>query len=160
MKKYSIHLSPKQCTELYAIMDRGKHLAKTIKRAAILLRSSEGHTDEEIALIVSTTIRTVQRIREKFCEGGIEKALYDAPRSGAPQRLNNAQEAYLVATACSDPPPGYAHWTIELLRKKLISDNKVPSVSVGTIHARLTERKIKPWLEKNVVYSQSNSGVR
>lgn len=154
MKKYIVKLSRKERTQLQTITKKGKHGSRVIKRAMTLLKSDAEKEDKEIAHHIGISIRTVQRIRKRYVDNGIEHALYDAPRPGTPPRLNEKQEAILVATACSDPPQGHTYWTIELLREKLINDNVVRSVSVGTIHARLSERGIKPWREKNVVYSE------
>ena len=130
---------------------------RVIKRAMILLKGDAGDADDDIAQAVKVSSRTVQRVRERYAEDGIERALYDAPRPGGTPRLDEKQEATLVAIACSAPPEGHTHWTIELLRAKLIDDSVVPSVSVGTIYARLAERGIKPWREKNVVHSQGDA---
>lgn len=155
MKQYIIELSPPERVTLASLLTKGKHRARVIMRARILLESDAGKTDGAIAAHEGTSTRTVQRIRERYHNGGLDRALYDAPRSGTPPVLDPKQEAHLVALACSDPPDGHRHWTIELLRDRLRADKIVHTISVGTIHARLTERGIKPWREKNVVHPAS-----
>ena len=152
MKQYIIELSRSERASIQSIIKKGKHYARTIIRARVLLASDAGKTDAVIAAREGISTRTAQRIRERYHDGGLDRALYDAPRPGTPPVLDTKQEAYLVALACSDAPEGHTHWTIELLRERFRKDRK-KTVSVGTIHARLTTRGIKPWREKNVVHS-------
>ena len=151
--KCVITLSNQEINQLEEITRKGSHSARVIKRAQVLLSSEQGLTDEEIADQMEIAISTAERIRYRFTEGGIERALYDAPRSGQPGKLDSKVEAHLVAIACSDPPEGRSRWTLELLRKKLIKDKKVKTISTVAIWEHLTNRGIKPWLEKNVVHS-------
>ena len=149
MKKYIIKLSDGERVQLQNITGKGTHNARVITRARIMVSSDAGLSDSLVALRVETTSKTVQRVRARYGEGGIERALYDAPRPGTPRTLNDTQEANLVAIACSDPPEGRKHWTIELLRTHLNASGI--KASIGTVHATLTERGVKPWREKNVV---------
>ena len=157
MKKYIIKLSDKERERLRTVIRKGKYGARVIRRARVLLASDAGASDATIAAAEQVVSSTVQRIRERYHDDGLDRALFDAPRPGTPRALDDEQEARLVAIACSDPPEGRIRWTIELLREKLMRDQVVDSVSVGTIHARLTQRGIKPWREKNVVYSQTHA---
>lgn len=150
--KHIITLSNQEINQLEKITRKGNHSARVIKRAQVLLSSDQGLTDEETADQLDIAVSTAERIRYRFSEGGVERALYDAPRSGQPTKLNPKAEAHLVATACSDPPEGRSRWTLELLQKKLIKDKKVKSISTVAIWEHLTNRGIKPWLEKNVVH--------
>lgn len=151
--KCIIILSNQEKNSLKEITRKGKHSARVIKRARVLLRSESGLTDREIADQTDSAISTVERIRYRFFKGGIEKALYDASRSGQPAKLNAKTEAHLIAIACSDPPQGRTHWTLELLQKQIIKDKKIKTISTVAIWKHLRNRGIKPWLEKNVVYS-------
>lgn len=153
-QKHIITLSNRQKRQLQSITRKGNHNARVIKRAKILMKSSMGWKDEEIAQFVETNIRTVERVRTRFTEGGLDRALYDAPRSGQPPKLDDTTEAHLVAIACSKPPEGTHHWTLELLQKRLITDKKVDTISTVAIWKHLNQRGVKPWREKNVVYSE------
>ena len=157
--KYIITLSTQEKNRLKEITQKGKHSARAIKRARVLLKSESGLADREIADQIDSAISTVERIRYRFFKGGIEKALYDAPRSGQPEKLSAKVEAHLIAVACSDPPQGRTRWTLELLRKQIIKDKKVKTISTVAIWKHLRNRGIKPWLEKNVVYSRSYAGI-
>lgn len=151
--KYIITLSNQEKKRLEDITRKGRHSVRVIKRAGVLLKSDRGFTDKEIAQQTAITISTVERIRYRFFEGGIERALYDAPRSGQPGKLNAKTEAHLIAVACSDPPKGRKRWTLELLQKRMILDKKVKTISTVALWGHLRNRGIKPWLEKNVVHS-------
>jgi len=154
MKQHTIQLSARERKTLRALIKRGTVNARVMKRAQIVLQSHAGRTDAAIAEGLDSTTRTVERIRKKYVKKGLKATLIDAPRPGAKPVFNEKQEARLVAIACSTPPEEAIRWTIELLRDRLIKDGVVDTVSVGTIHARLTERGIKPWLKKNVVHSE------
>ena len=154
MKEHTIQLSARERKQLRALTRRGSENARVIKRAQVLLKSHAGKTDQKIAEEVDVTVRTVERIRKRYRSGGVDRALHDAPRPGATPVLDPKQEAYLVALACSDPPKGRKHWTLELLQKRLVRDGTVRSISYGTIYLRLRERGLKPWREKNVVHSE------
>ena len=154
MKQHTIQLSARERKTLRALTGRGRESARVIKRAQILLQSHRGLTDEVIAKTIDVSISTAERTRKTYCAEGLQAALYDAPRPGAEPVFDEKQEARLVAIACSTPPEAESRWTIELLRDRLIKDGVVDTVSVGTIHARLCERGIKPWLKKNVVHSE------
>ncbi len=152
-QKYIIKLSPRQKAQLHNITRKGKHNARVIMRARTLLESAKGLSAVKVASRVGTTDRTVERIRARFGEGGLDSALYDAPRPGQPPKLDDSAEAHLIAVACSDPPNEYDHWTLELLRERMIRDGKVKNISTVTLWNHLNDRQIKPWREKNVVRS-------
>ena len=156
-QKHIITLSSQQRKHLQDITRKGKHNVREVKRARVLLESEKGKKDSDIAKDVSVTIRTVERIRARFAEGKIDRALYDAPRPGQPPKLNEKAEAHLVAIACSDPPKGRDHWTLELLQKQMMRDGKVKKISTVALWNRLNERHIKPWREKNVVHSEGHA---
>jgi hypothetical protein len=87
----------------------------------------------------------------------MDRALYDAARPGQAPKLDTKAEAHLVAIACTDPPEGSDHWTLELLQERMISDGKVDSISTVAIWKHLSKRGIKPWREKNVVHSEADA---
>jgi transposase len=153
--KHTITLSDREEAKLRSITKKGKEGARIISRARILLKSAHGMKDTNIASLVDVSKRTVENVRKRFAEGGIDRALYDAPRPGQPKKLTNEGEAYLVALACSDPPEGHTHWTLACLQERLIKDKQVPKdITTVAIWKRLDQRGIKPWREKNVVHSE------
>jgi transposase len=155
LHKHTIQLSRKEVVQLYSIIKKGKHNARTIIRARILLRSHKGFGKDVIAAELSINRTTVQDVRDRYRNkenGGLDRALYDAPRSGAPVKIDNTIESHLIAVACSTPPEGYDHWTLELLKERLRRDRDT-SVSTVAIWHHLNNRQVKPWREKNVVHT-------
>ena len=92
-----------------ALLSGGKHAARKLKRAQILLAADAGASDEEIARSVGVVYRTKRR----FVLGNLEAALREEPRPGAARKLSGKEEALLIATACSNPPKGRARWTLD-----------------------------------------------
>jgi len=155
-KKYIVRLSPRERRQVEDITRKGKSNARVILRARILLKAHDRWDDERIAAHMERSVRTVIRIRERFDSGGLERALYDAPRPGQPKKIDDATEARLVALACSEAPEGRERWTLELLQKALHKELK-KKVSTVAIWHHLIDRQIKPWREKNVVHPESDA---
>ena len=131
--------------ELTALVGRGKHYARKIKRAQILLAADGGLSDDDIAAAVAVGGSTVYRTKRRFVEGNLEAALNEEPRPGADRKLTGNEEALLIATACSSPPEGRARWTLELLAGAMVKLTDHDSLSRETIRRRLAENHLKPW---------------
>ena len=116
--KYKVELTESQKRRLGEVAHRGKSPARTVKRALALLKTDEGQIDDRIADALSISRRTVVRIRKRFCEEGLESALNERPRPGQRRKLDERAKAHLVAIACSDPPEGHAHWTLQVARRQ------------------------------------------
>lgn len=154
----SVRLSADDRERLRSTIRKGKHLARVIHRARILLRLDGGETPACIARAEEVCERTVVRICDRLSEG-LDRALFDAPRSGRPATLDDESEAHLVAIVCTDAPEGTEHWTLDLLRERMLKDKKTSACRVTLWHT-LHERGIKPWREKNVVHPEAHAGVR
>lgn len=152
-QQHVVRLSRKERAVLEEITEKGIHSVHTVRRASVLLWKAKGWTDGKIAETLCITERTADNIRRRFEAGGLDRALYDAKRSGYPPKLDEQAEAHLVALACSEAPAERDHWTLELLQKRMIKDGAVKSISTVALWKRLRSRGIKPWLEKNVVHS-------
>jgi transposase len=114
----------------------GKHAARKLKRAQILLAADAGASDDEIARSVGVGGSTVYRTKRRFVLGNLAAALSEEPRPGA---------ALLVATACSSPPKGRARWTLEFLAGELVRLTEHANISRETVRRRLAENDLKPW---------------
>ncbi|HEX3442717.1 MAG TPA: IS630 family transposase [Pseudolabrys sp.] len=143
--RYRVELSQTERDELGALLNGGKHAARKLKRAQILLAAEAGVSDEDIAVSVGVGGSTVYRTKRRFVEGSLERALSEEPRPGAERKLTGKEEALLVATACSKPPAGRARWTLELLADELVRLTAHESVSRETVRRRLAENDLKPW---------------
>jgi transposase len=118
------------------------------KRAQILLAADTQVSDERIAADVGVGTSTVYRTKQPFVEDGLIRALSETPRPGAPRKRSASDEARLVAVACSAPPVGRAHWTLDLLAGELVRLTTHETLSSATVGRRLAEMKLKPWREK------------
>ena len=137
---YRVELSEAERTELQAMLSGGKHAARKLKRAQILLAADAGVPDETIAQSVAVGGSTVYRTKRRFVEGNLERALSEEPRPGAARKLSGPEEALLVATACAKPPAGRARWTLELLAGEIVRLTQHESLSRETVRRRLWPR--------------------
>src|SRR5271165_6472660 len=110
--RYRVELSQTERADLTALLAGGKHAARKLKRAQILLAADAGVDDETIAKSVRVGGSTVYRTKRRFVECNLEAALNEEPRLGGERKLTGKQEALLVATACSAPPKGRKRWTL------------------------------------------------
>lgn len=146
--RYQIRLTPEERCALRLLCEGGQHKVRRIKRAQILLAADAGQSDATIAATLSVGTSTVYRTKQRFVQAGLEPALSEAPRPGGVRKLNGPEEMLLVAVACSQPPSGWAHWTMELLADKLVQLTAQPSLSRETVRRRLHEKQLKPWQKK------------
>jgi len=143
--RYRVELSEAERLELEGLLIGGKHAARKVKRAQILLAADAGVSDETIANTVRVSGSTVYRTKRRFVEGNLELALAEEPRPGATRKLSGKETALLVATACSDPPRGRKRWTLELLADAMVKLTEHESLSRETVRRRLAEDDLKPW---------------
>jgi transposase len=143
--RYRVELSQAERSVLTALLSGGKHSARKLKRAQILLAADADASDDEIARSVGVGGSTVYRIKQRFVLGNLEAALSEEPRPGASRKLSGKEEALLIATACSKPPQGRARWTLELLAGELVRLTEHDDISRETVRRRLAENDLKPW---------------
>jgi transposase len=143
--RYRVELSQTERSELTALLSGGKHAARKLKRAQILLAADVGASDDEIATNVGVGGSTVYRTKRRFVLGNLEAALSEEPRPGADRKLSGKEEALLVATACSRPPQSRARWTLELLAGAMVKLTEHEDLSRETVRRRLAENDLKPW---------------
>ena len=148
MKEHIVCLKDEARRRLQELVRCGTRSVRVVRRASILLKSDEGFTDEEIAEHVDCSDRTVRSVRKRFCTEGLDRALYDAPRSGAPPTFTPRQQQRVVALACTDPPEGRTRWTLELLCERAVKRGFVTSVSKSEVALWLKEHDTKPWRKK------------
>jgi transposase len=143
--RYRVELDQPEREELTAMLRSGKHPARKLKRAQILLAADAGMGDEAIATTVVASGSTVYRTKRRFVEIGLQAALNEEPRPGAERKLTGKEEALLIATACSSPPPGRSRWTLELLTDAFVKLTEHEQLSRETVRRRLAENDLKPW---------------
>jgi transposase len=155
--KYRVTLSAEERAALEALVARGRPRVREVKRAQVLLAADARRADAQIARVVGVSETTVYRTKRCFVEEGLDAALHDAPRPGAPRKLSGAEEALLIATACSAPPKGHARWTLELLAGAMVRLTEHDDLSDETVRRRLAENELKPWLRKMWCVPKINS---
>lgn len=113
-----------------------------IRRAHNLLKVDEGKPDAEISAMMYVSEQTIRRTRVRYAQEGLQAALEDRPHPTPTPKLDERQEARLVATACSPPPAGQARWTLELLVKQLLQDEVVASIAPETVRLLLKKNNL------------------
>jgi transposase len=132
-----INLTEEERTTVERFIRRGKANARNITRAHILLKSAEGWSIAHIAETYGVSQATVSNVRTHYRAGGVERVLKDQVQQKRRRALGGEAEAVMVAIACSPVPEGHDHWTLRMLRDKLIELGVVKGVSASTIHDRL-----------------------
>jgi transposase len=140
-KRYKVKLTEQERSDLLVLTRKGKASVRRIKRALVLLRSDEGATDEQIVAGVGIGVATVERIRKRFVEEGLEAALSEKPRPPMPPKLSGKAEALLLALACSDVPDGRARWSMQMLADRLVELGAVESISDETVRRTLKKAR-------------------
>jgi Homeodomain-like domain len=149
-KKYPVILSETERDDLKSLIASGTAPARKLTHARILLKADEspegdGWVDERIAEAVESSQPTVCRVRKQYCCEGLEAALNRRPPNREYHRkLDGAQEARLVALACSRPPEGQARWSLRLLADKLVELEIVEDVSYQTVRRTLKKTPSSP----------------
>jgi transposase len=136
-KIYVVDLTEEERTYLLDFIRSGKHSARKLNRAQILLHADEGKPDREIAAALHTGVATVQRTRKRFVEGNLEGALNERRRPGQQKKLDEKGEVVLETLAHSQPPEGRNRWTLQLLADRLVELKVVDSISYETVRQEL-----------------------
>lgn len=136
-KRYIVHLNDEERDRLHALVRRGTAPARHITRGRVLLLADEQRTDTEIVAALGVSVGTVERIRKRCVTEGVDAALVDRHRPGAHAKLDGKQTAQLVALACSTPPTGREHWTMQLLADRLVELQVIDAISDETVRRTL-----------------------
>jgi transposase len=142
-KRYRVTLTQPERDELQQMIRKGKSAASKLAHARILLLADESddapaRTDEQIADSLNLSTRTIERVRERFVEQGLEAALVPARSKRIyTRKLDGKQEAKLIALACSKPPAGKKRWTLRLLADEAVEMQITDSLSHETVRQTL-----------------------
>ncbi len=151
-KRYLVNLTQDEREQLLDIARRGKSPARKVKRSLILYKADEGLTDQQIAGALLVSPSTVVRVRQRFAEEGLERALNERARPGKRRKLDGKQEAHLVAVACTPAPEGHTHWTLQLLADKVVKLELADSISPETVRQVLKKTNSNPGKRKSGAY--------
>ena len=148
MKKYCVTLTDEERQHLQAMIAAGKAAAKTLAHARILLKADQADgspawPDHRIAEALDLSVATVERVRQRLVEHGLDAALRRKPqeRPSRERVLDGRAEARLVALACSAPPEGRKAWTLRLLADRLVELEVVEAVAPETVRQVLKKTR-------------------
>ena len=146
-----IELARRDRQQVDELMSSGLQPVRTVLRALALRQMDQGQSTPAVGANLGMSAKSVWEIGKRYQQGGLERALYDAPRPGKVPALDEQQRQRIIAVACSPPPEGRARWTVRLVAEEAIRRKLVPRVGRETIRVLLESHDLKPWREKNVV---------
>ena len=149
MKKFKVTLTHEERQELLSITQKGKHRSQKVINALILLNCDEGSyqdnqsKNKDISSILKISMRKIDRVKKCFVEQGLEIALNGTKGQRAYEKKADGDfEAHLIALSCSDPPDGFARWSLRLLADKVVELNYVDNISYETIRRVFKKTKL------------------
>lgn len=140
VQKYKVNLSGAERDELEELINNEGPRSRRVKHAKILLDCDLGHSAARIAEKVGVGHSTVERIRQRYAAGGLAAAMQDKPRPGGVPKLDGAQQALVIALACSDTPDGQERWSMQMLADKI--------VELGVVETAVSHDTIRRVLKK------------
>lgn len=147
MNRYTVTLTKDEREALCELTSTGNHNSQKILNALILLNCDKGEwnvdhsTNEEISRILNISMRKIDRVKKRFVEEGLEVALYGKKRNRIyTKKVDGDFEAHLVALSCSEPPEGFARWSLRLLADQVIELGYIENISHETVRLILKKR--------------------
>ena len=148
MIRYTIKLTKSEVAELMIIINKGSHTSQTFRVAYILLNCDEGKysekvTNEQISKVLKVGMRTIDRVKKKFAEEGLE-AVLERRRTARvyEKKMDGDTEAKLITLCCSEPPKGFAKWSLRLLADKMVELKYVESITHVTVRSVLKKTNL------------------
>jgi len=148
MIRYTIKLTKGEVEELMSIINKGSHTSQTFRVAYILLNCDEGKysekvINEQISKVLKVGMRTIDRVKKKFVEEGFEAVLERRPTQRVyEKKIDGDTEAKLVTLCCSEPPKGFAKWSLRLLADKMVELKYVESITHVTVRSVLKKTNL------------------
>jgi hypothetical protein len=133
------------------LLSGGVQPVRAVIRALVLRQIDEGRTTVEAGAGVGISAKAAWEIGKRYQEGGLEEAIYDAPRPGQKPLLDTEQGQRIIAMVCGPPPAGRARWSVRLIAQEAVKRKLVEHVGPETVRILLQNHDLKPWREKNVV---------
>ena len=132
-KKNRVTLKSKERKQLQHLITKGTQKVRTITRCRILLMADRGNTDTQIIETLNTARNTVRTVRYRYVHDGLEAAIKEQPRPGAPNKFTGRDKAKITAIACSKPPDGRKRWTLRLIADTMVELDIVDDISHQTV---------------------------
>lgn len=144
-KLYRVHLTDEEREELSLLIQMRSQRSQQVKRSYVLLAADENGEkrwkDEQIAQAYKISIRSIERLRERFVLDGLKMALEGKKREVFQEKIFTGEvEAKLIALRCSNPPKGYNRWTLQLLADKMVELRYVEHISDESVRQLLKKR--------------------
>jgi transposase len=136
-KRYRVTLSADERERLERLSRQRTASMRMVRRAQALLLAADEQTDEAIAERLRMGVATLERLRRRFVEEGLEASLRERPRPGARPKLGPKEQAFVVALACTKPPEGRHRWTMQMLADRLVELEMVPDITDEAIRLLL-----------------------
>ena len=150
MKRYTVKLTQAEVEELMSIINKGSHTSQTFRAACILLNCDEGPysqkvSNEQISKVLKVGMRTIDRVKKKLVEEGFDAVLERRPTKRIYEtKVDGDIEAKLITLCCSEPPKGFAKWSLRLLADKMVELKYVESISHVTVRSVLKKTNLNP----------------
>jgi 5-deoxy-D-glucuronate isomerase len=149
MHRYHIKLTKEEVLELQKIVNKGSHTSQAYRAAYVLLNVDEGEfsqgksTNEEICKVLKIGMRTIDRIKQKCFEVGIEKALHREKGNRIYERkVDGDLEAKIISIACSQAPEGFAKWSLRMIAEKAVELQYVDDLSHVSVYKVLKKTNL------------------
>lgn len=141
-KRYIVKLSDEERNHLQTFVRTGRRGARQINHARILLQadinqSGGGYRDTQIQEALGVSVRTIERVRRRFVEEGLESSIHHRSGAGRKRKMQGEQEAHLIALRCRKPPVGHARWTLRLLADQMVELGYMEQLSHETVRQTL-----------------------
>jgi hypothetical protein len=156
MKKYTVTLTKDERIELTALATKGKHKSQKVINALILLGCDQGEyqkkrsINEEISRVLNISMKKIDRVKKRFVEEGFDVALNGKKGSRIYIRKADGDfEAHLIALSCSEPPEGFARWSLRLLADKVVELNYIDSISHEAVRRVLKKTNLNLGAKKD-----------
>ena len=147
MSVYTVTLTEEERNELKAITEKGSHKSQKVLNALILLNCDRGDhqadysPNEEVSRVLGISLRKINRVKKRFVEEGFEIALNGHKNNRVYKKIVDGDlEAHLIALSCSEPPEGFARWSLRLLADKAVELNYAENLSHETVRRVLKKR--------------------
>ncbi|WP_156161255.1 IS630 family transposase [Methanosarcina sp. 1.H.A.2.2] len=165
MNRYTVTLTKEERDTLCKLTSKGKHNSQKILNALILLNCDKGEwnvnhsINEDISRVLNISMRKIDRVKKRFVEEGLDIALNGETRDRIyAKKVDGDLEAHLVALSCSEPPEGFARWSLRLLADQVVELGYIENISHETVRRTLKKNEIKPWQRKEwVIPPEQNS---
>jgi transposase len=150
-----VQLSRPERRQVEELLSGGVQPVRAVIRALVLRQMDEGRSTVEAGASVGLSAKAAWEIGKRYQEGGLDRAIYDAPRPGQKPLLDAEHSQRIIAMVCGPPPVGRARWSVRLIAQEAVKRRLVEHVGPETVRILLQSHDLKPWREKNVVRGET-----